>query len=492
MYILGIDVGTTGTKSMVIDGSGRILSRGYASYELIISGPGRVEQDPRLWWSAVVQSVRQACAGIDTGEIAALSVSTQGASSVLVDAVGEPLGNAITWMDTRSEAETRELITLLGDDAVYRQTGWPLSSSLDLAKLLWLVRNEPEILAGASKFISTLEYINQALVGRQLIDPTNAAMRQLMSLQTLAWDDTLMAATGARPEVLPEIEPTGAFIGYLQKSAAESLGLTGKVRVFNGAHDQYCGCVGSDAVRPGEIMLSTGTAWVLMVVSRQAIFPTPVISPGPHIVPGLWGALAALPAGGSAFDWYKKGFLDEDYGSIEAHLGKNGHNRDGLFFYPHLTGEYFPRINPDARGTLVGLGLEHGKYDVAEAVMEGVVFQLRTALDEYRKAGYAVNALKVSGGALNSPYWTSLIVNNTACEVFAMSSKDAACLGAAAIAGVGVGLFPDYASAASRMNRGILLVRGDQAGQERQSEKYKRYLQGWKKLSGFYMEAPTW
>ena len=490
MYILGIDVGTTGTKALVVDGSGKILSRGYASYELIIPGPGRVEQDPRHWWAAVVQSVSQACADIDSGEIAALSVSTQGASSVLVDASGEPLGNAITWMDTRSEAETRELVSLLGNDAVYRKTGWPLSSSLDLAKLRWLVRNEPELLARASKFISTLEFINQSLVGRQLIDPTNSAMRQLMSLQTLAWDDTLVAASGTRPGLLPEIEPTGAFIGYLQKSAAESLGLTGKVRVFNGAHDQYCGCVGSDAVRPGEIMLSTGTAWVLMAVATQALFPTQVISPGPHIVPGLWGALAALPSGGSAFDWYKNRFLEEDYTTIEARLGQNERNRDGLFFYPHLTGEYFPRINPNARGTLVGLGLEHGKYEVAEAVMEGVVFQLRTALDEYRMAGYAVNALKVSGGALNSPYWTRLIADNTACEVFAMANKDAACLGAAAIAGVGAGLFPDYESASLRLNRGSLLVRGSQAEQDRQSEKYERYLQGWKKLTGLYTKAP--
>jgi len=488
---------------MVVDEAGNILSRGYASYELIVPGPGKVEQDPRCWWSAAIQSVRQACTGLDAREIAALSVSTQGASSVLVDAAGEPMGNAITWMDTRAEAETRELVSLLGEDAVYRKTGWPLSSSLDLAKLLWLVRNEPEMLAGASKFISTLEYINHVLVGRHIIDPTNAAMRQLMSLQTLAWDDTLVAATGALPELLPEIIPTGAFIGYLQKSASESLGLTGKVQVFNGAHDQYCGCVGSDAVRPGEIMLSTGTAWVLMAVGSQAIFPTPVISPGPHIVPGLWGALAALPSGGSAFDWYKNRFLNEDYAAIEARLGKNAHlgkeshvgkkahNRDGLFFYPHLTGEYFPRINSDARGTLVGLGLEHGKYDVAEAIMEGVVFQMRTALDEYRKAGYAVETLKVNGGALNSPYWTRLIANNIDCAVYALSSKDAACVGAAAIAGVGVGLFPDYASASLLLNRETLPVNGDPIERECQTEKYGRYLQGWKIVSGVYTQSPT-
>ncbi|OHE70303.1 MAG: hypothetical protein A2Z99_19835 [Treponema sp. GWB1_62_6] len=492
MYVLGIDVGTSGTKALVVGGGGRILARGYQAYPLKTPGPGRVEQDPKLWWKAVVHAVREACAGLDAGRIGALSLSTQGASSLLVNGAGNPLTDAITWMDTRAGESALSLAGQLGDEAVYRTTGWPVDASLDAAKLHWLVRNEGALVARSSKFVSTLEYINHKLVGRHLIDPTNAAMRQLMSLRTLAWDGSLVAFTGADPALLPDIVPTGEFIGTLGSSAAEELGLGSGVRVFNGAHDQYCACLGSDTLRPGELMLSTGTAWVLMAVASAPIFSASRLSPGPHIVDGLWGIMASLSAAGSAFDWFRSNFTGEGYAGLEEGLGRSRDRLKDLFFYPMLNGAQFPSVNPKARAAFIGLGFEHGKYELAEAVMEGVVFQMRAAMDEYRKNGFAITRLRLTGGAVRSPYWARMIASNVACEVQALSEPDSACIGAAAIAGVGLGLFPDHGSAVRDMNPGLPVVPWEGGLRDAYAEKFDRYTEGLPALLSFYGGVPPY
>jgi sugar (pentulose or hexulose) kinase len=486
LYILGIDVGTTGTKTVLADEGGKVLAKGYEGYALITPAQGRVEQDARVWWKAVVASARRACAGIDPGQVVALALSTQGASSLLVDSGGESLTSALTWMDGRAHAEAAELAARLGEDAIYRKTGWRASPALDAAKLRWLGAHEPELVDEADKFLSTLEFINRRLTGRAVIDPTNAAMRQLMNLGTLDWDADILGAVGADPRLLPEIVPSGEFIGCLTAEAAEALGLRASVRVFNGAHDQYCACLGSSITQPGEIMLSTGTSWVLMAVTEKPLFTESRIAPGPHVERGLWGALSALGGSGAALDWFKNKFLAEDYASLSANRGAEGGGAGEVFFYPWLAGGGIPKWRAKARAAFLGFGLEHDRYDAARAIMEGVVFQMRMSLEEYRANGCEVRTMRVMGGALNSPFWTRAIGYNADCEVFTMAETDSACIGAAAIAGVGAGFFPDHRSAALLMNEARRLDCGDEGARKAYTEKYGRHREAGAKLSSLY------
>ena len=491
MYILGIDVGTNGTKTLLVDAEGRILARGYKGYGLITPGQGMVEQDANLGWEAVQSSVRQACAGVDARQVAALSLSTQGASSLLVDAAGRPLTNAYTWMDGRAHAQAAELAVAFGLDGIYRKTGWRASPALDAAKLMWLARNEPDLLGSADKFLSTLEFVNQRLVGRAVIDPTNAAIRQLMDLETLAWDPGIVAATGADPRLLPEMAGSGELIGSLTADAAEALGLHTGVRVFNGAHDQYCACLGSSITRPGEIMLSTGTAWVLMAVTGKPLFSASHITPGPHIEKGLWGAMAALGSAGAALDWFKNKFLAEEYESLSARFDEERPGAEALYFLPWLAGGGFPAAVLRARAAFLGLGLEHDRYDAARAVMEGVAFQMRMSLEEYGKSGCAVTSMRVMGGALNSRFWTRAIGYNVDCEVSTMAETDSACIGAAAVAGVGAGAFPDFRTAALLMNKPLPLACDDGALRRAYSAKYEGYREAWALVSKLYGSSPS-
>jgi len=475
VYILGIDVGTTGTKTVLVDASGTILAKGYKGYALLTPGPGRVEQDARLWWDAVVLSVRQACAGIDSSLVCALSLSTQGASSLLVDSYGMPLTNALTWMDGRSGLEADFLADRFGKDAFYRKTGWLASPALDAAKLSWLAAHESDTVHKADKFLSTLDFLNRKLVGQAIIDPTNAAMRQLMNLETMDWDNDILDAVGLSVDILPEIRPSGEYIGNLEKIAAEELGLSTKVRIYNGAHDQYCACLGSGIGKSGEFMLSTGTSWVLMTVSDKPVFSPSYISPGPHVEKGLWGALASIGPTGAALEWYKNIFLSEDYPGLEAKCDISAAVENSVFFLPYLAGRAFPRENVQTRAAFFGLGFEHDRYAVAMAVMEGAAFQMRAALDEFKTNGCAVSSLCITGGALNSRFWTGLIDCNMECEVFRMSESDTACIGAAAIAGAGFGLFPDYRTASGLMNKPLPVHIADSGLRRLYTKKYDRY-----------------
>jgi sugar (pentulose or hexulose) kinase len=486
LYVLGIDVGTTGTKAILVDERGSLVSRGYEAYGLITPGKGRVEQDARLWWKAVIASVRQACAGIAVRDVVALSLSTQGASSLLVDQEGEALANALTWMDGRAQEEAAELARKLGAESVYRRTGWRAAPSLDAAKLRWLVKHEPGLLGRSAKFLSTLEYINWKLVGRAVIDPTNAAIRQLMNLETLDWDGDILSAIEADIRLLPELVPSGEEIGVLRKEAAEALGLHEGVRVFNGAHDQYCACLGSSITKPGEIMLSTGTAWVLMAVTEKPLYTASHICPGPHIERGKWGALTAMGTAGAGLEWFRAKFLAEDWAGLTAHLDSGPAGTGDLFFLPWLAGVGFPQPRAKARAAFLGLGLEHDRYDAAKAVMEGAVFHMRLSLEEYRKSGCEAGSMRVMGGALNSRFWTNAIGYNAGCEVSIMTETDTACIGAAVMAGVGAGFFPDSRTAAGIMNRAEILDCGDEATRREYTGKFERYRGAWTALSTLY------
>jgi Sugar (pentulose and hexulose) kinases len=486
MYVLGIDVGTTGTKAIVVDEKGKTVGSGYKGYKLVSASGGIVEQNPEDWYEAAVTAVRQAVGNIDTSKVVSLSMSTQGASSLLVDKDFKPLTNAITWMDNRAVKQKDEISALLGDDLVYRKTGWKPLPCMDLAKYKWLMENDPISFNKASSFVSTLEYMNYRLVGVNVIDPTNAAMRQFMDIETREWDGQLLASVGAEKSKLPEIQPTALYLGFLTKNAAEDLSLHGKVKVYNGAHDQYCSLLGADIIEPGELMLSTGTAWAVMGVTERLSQPDSYIAYGPHIVKGKFGALAALPASGAALDWLKNNVIGSTYEEIDRNAQKRIEKSSGLFFYPYFSGVGFPDWNTTAKACLIGLGLEHDKYDMALSCMEGVVFQLKRALEDYKKNGIMVDTMKVMGGATRSNLWMKIIASLCDCELFIMENKDTACIGAAVIAGVGAGIYENYRQAARAMNMCMKFEEDVSGLTAFYKLKYKKYIEAWPYLEKLF------
>lgn len=280
-YVIGLDVGTTGTKAAVCDAEGRVLGKAYREYSLQFTADGGVEQRAEDWIDATRQTVREAVAasGVDPEAIAALSLSTQGGSFWARGAQGDALTNVMTWMDGRAKAEAEDLRLLMGE-RLYRLSGWQIGAGFDAAKLLWLRRERAEIFDRAVSFDTTLETVNRYLTGRNVTDPTNAAIRILYDIEKKRYDPALLDLLGLDEQRLPEVLPTGAVLGGLTETAAAELGLSPRVTVCNGAHDQYCASLGAGAVRVGDVLVATGTAWVVLGVTDRSIRSESHVSPG--------------------------------------------------------------------------------------------------------------------------------------------------------------------------------------------------------------------
>ncbi|MGN1073603.1 MAG: FGGY-family carbohydrate kinase [Eubacteriales bacterium] len=425
---LGLDAGTTAAKAVVCDENGEIRASGSASYPLIPALSGGSEQDARDWTRGIAEAVRQALRETDASEIRALSLSTQGGTTVPLDAQGEPLRRAMTWMDTRAQEEERAFRGTFGAEEIYRVTGWESAACFDPGKLMWLRRHEPEHFSNAALFVTTLSYLNRFLTGQAVTDPTNAAMRSLYDFRAGVWRREYLDFLGLPPEKLPRIAPSGAYLGTLTAGAAQMLGLPRDVRVYNGAHDQYCASLGCGASRPGEVILSAGTTWVLFGVSEEPRYSASRIGVGRHVLPGLYGGIASLIGTGSSMEWLKSRF-GFDLAAMDGIAAGRRRQADGLFFFPFLAGENFNRRKTGLSGGVYGLTLAHDEYDLARALMECAAFEVRAALPSF-----GAERLRMVGGAARSDLWVSLVADATGLPVCRPDASEACARGAAALA----------------------------------------------------------
>ena len=480
MLVIGLDVGTTGTKAVVVDETGRVRGSGYQEYALHSAG-GRVTQNANDWWDAAVTAIRASLSGVNAAEVGAIGMSTQGASMCAADPGGQPISEVITWMDTRSEKEAAALSAHIGAEAVYRKCGWMPNPVLDAAKILWLRENEPEIFSAAHSFITTLEYMNLRLTGRSVIDPTNAAIRQLFNMETGAWDEEILDFIGISRERLPEIFTVGAPVGTLTADAADALGLSRSVTVYNGAHDQYCASIGSGAVDTGDMLLATGTTWVVLGVTDRMLFTGNHICPGIHPVPGKFGAMASLVSAGSALNWYRS-IVGGSFKEMDAEAAIRTEGAKDLFVLPYVLGAGFPHNRPDLRGAIFGLDAGHDKYHLARAVMEGVAFEAAIVLEQFAREGMEIGKLMMTGGAARSDLWSSIVGYVTGCQIYRPEEPETCCLGAAMIASVGAGVYDSYHDCRTHMVRSRPLPLPDTSLYAFYKEKTARYCELLKKI----------
>lgn len=487
MYVLGIDIGTTGTKSMLISSKGEVLTSAYREYGLITPG-NFVEQKAEDWWTTVVDTVKECMQSLsDSSQVVALSMSTQGASMALCDKDGSPMGNAITWMDNRGAECVETLDAKLPKDFVYLTTGWGTSAALMATKILWLSKHNPEALKATHKILTTVDFVNYKFTGRYAIDQTNAGITQLFDINKQCWSAEILEACGITEEILPEVVPSGEVIGTLTAEAAAELGLTTATKVVSGFHDQYAAATGAGALSAGDVLLSTGTAWAPLGISDKLLYDTTShLVVGNHVNPGLYGTLCTVATAGVGLEWLRRNFgrqkieggslrLDS-FAEIDMEAKKRRENTKDLFFFPFFNGSGFPRWNDSVKATFAGLSLSHDVYDMALAVMEGVAFAMAEVLDGYAKKGLVPKSLRLVGGASKSPLWTEIISNVTGLPITRFKEANIACIGAAAAAGFGCGMFSSFAEASEMMFDVTEHPAPSGALRDYYEEKYARYL----------------
>lgn len=488
MYFIGTDVGTTGTKTIIIDDNGNLCGKGYQEYELKAGKGSKVEQNADDWWNAVVYSVNEAVKNIEDKEnIIAMSLSTQGGTTLAVDSNFSPLCLAYTWMDERAKSESNDIAQKYGLN-IYHTSGWRCDPTFDPPKMRWMAKNEPDTFNKAYSFVSTVEYVNYKLTGRNITDPSNAAMRQLINVNTGDWDDMLLEAAGLTRDRLPECLPTGAFVGNITQQASTELNIPTTVKVYNGAHDQYCASLGSGAVNPGDMLLSTGTTWVILGVSDKPLFTDSFIAPGIHPVKGLYGNIASLNSAGSALKFYK-GVTGEDFDVLDDGAKDRMDSAENVMFYPYFAGSGFPHRISEVKACCMGMELMHDKFDLARALMEGVAFETRETLNEFANNGSNIQKLKMVGGAAKSDLWTQITCDITGCELHIPAEKDTCCIGAAILAATGCGLYKTYTDACEKLVKYSKVLKPNSENVEFYNKKFKRYHNGYKHLKAFFFDS---
>lgn len=454
-YLLGIDVGTTGTKTLLFSENGQLLGHAYRSYASANPRVGWSEQNAEDWWNAVVQTVQEACQNSEIRQnVAAISLSLQGATMVAVDTIGNQIRPAMVWNDTRCSAQQAAFRKEVGNDwTMYQKTGWHLCDGGNAMQIRWMKENEPDLFKKTAMFLSVPDYISMRMTGVPALDLSNAGINQLADIQTEAYDERLLAFVGIPEEKLGKIVHSGDVIGHLTPEAAEALGLSTQTLLVAGAHDQYAVALGAGACKAGDVLIGSGTCWVVTAIRDHPDFRSG-LSQSVAAIPGKWGSLWSLSSGGICLDWLRRNVMASnhsdtmDYATLNREAAHCRAAEDGLYFIPFssrsASGKQFQK------GTFLGLDLSHNGFHLARAIMEGVVFQILWMIETFG-IPLSDEGITLAGGASRSALWCQLLADISGLPVKIPEVADLACVGAAILAGVGCGIFKDAEEGYKRM-----------------------------------------
>lgn len=454
-YALGLDLGTQGAKGVLLDERGTVVAAAARAYAIETPRPGWAEQDPRVWDQAVGEICHELTARAD-GRIAAIGLSGQMHGVVLVDAAGRSIRPCMLWGDARGNAYCAEIARRIPD--ITRITGNPVMSAFSAPRLMWIGRHEPDSLDRASTFLLPKDYLRLRLTGRVATDPTDAAGTLLFDLRAWKWAIEIAGELGVPARLLPEIMETGEEAGAVTEEASSHTNLPSGIPVITGGADMAMGLLGSGeagrgvgAIRDG----GSGVAVVLIGTGGQVLVRCPgVVETGlgriyflAFCFPRTTYAMGAIFSAGLSLRWLRDVLgAGTDYDALTSAASGVAPGAEGVMFLPYLLGTGTPHMDAVARGAFVGLDLHHGRAHLTRAVMEGVAFGLRDSIDALREGGVPISEIRVGGGGARSPLWRQILADVLDAPVRPLLNPDASPVGAAVLAGVRVGLYPDAAT----------------------------------------------
>lgn len=446
-YLIGIDIGTSGTKAVVVDHGGRLLAWAWREYPILTPRAGWAEQDPSEWLAAAAACCAEvvAQAGIDPRSVAGIGLTGQMHSLVCVDARGEPLRPAILWADQRSAAQVRALTEQIGRENLAAWSGNPLAAGFMLASWAWLKENEPDTARDTRLLMLPKDYTRFRLTGQPGSESSDASSTLLFDTHARRWSAPLLDAAGLSAERLPVIESSGGLAGGLLPNMASACKLMSGTPVALGASDVSAQALAQGIIEPGTISCTIGTGGQLFAPLRVPRHdPELRLHLFCHCLPDTWHQEAAILSAGLALRWLRdQVFRGQDYGALADAAQCVEAGLDALFFLPFLTGERTPYMEPNLRAGFIGLGLRHTQAHMTRAVMEGVVFALRQSLELMESLGTPVERLVATGGATRHPLWLQLQADIFNRPVFVSTAEESTARGAALLAGIAAGVYAD-------------------------------------------------
>ena len=452
---LGLDVGTSGVKALLVDRSGDVVAASTTPLTLQTPKPGWAEQDPEAWWAASVMSMRDACAKVANGRVAAIGISGQMHSSVFLDREGMVIRPALLWCDGRTTAECREIERSVGGEERLRDlTSNPALEGFTLPKVLWLRNHEPAAFDRLATVLLAKDYIRYRLTGELATEPSDASATLMYDTAKLRWSEEILHAVGLDVSILPAVGGSSEVLGRLTGDAARLTGLPVGTPVVGGGADNACGAAGVGAVAPGEAVASWGTSGTLLApLAEPRVDPDLRAHTFCHVAPGVWYLMGVVLSAGGAFAWYRDQLARDVAGAPDANLVLDEEaatiprGAEGVTFLPYLQGERTPHRNANARGAFLGLTLAHTRAHLSRAVVEGIAFALRDSLSILQSLGLSPNVLLLTGGGAKSPFLRQLQAEVFGVPVTTVNREEGPAYGAALLAAVGVGAFEDLATA---------------------------------------------
>ena len=459
---LGIDIGTSGTKTVVIDPQGRLLGEAMQEYPCFTPRPLWSEQDPEHWWQATLATIQQAVsqAGIDPQQVKGIGLSGQMHGSVFLDQQHRVIRPAILWNDQRTAQECQEIEQRAGSrEELIRLVANPALTGFTAPKILWLRRHEPENYARVRHVLLPKDYIRLRLTGELATDVSDASGTLLLDVARRQWSRELLQRLELPEEWFPCCYESHEPTGTLRPEVAGQLGLSPQVVVVAGAGDCAAGAVGNGIVRSGVLSTSIGTSGVMFVhCDQMTVDPQGRVHTFCHAVAGRWHMMGVNLCAGGSLQWFRNQLClgltaecapsgTDPYQLLGAEAARVPPGAQGLVFLPYLSGERTPHADPLARGAFVGLTLAHGRGHLVRAIMEGVTFALRDSLEIFRELRVPVEQIRVSGGGSKSPLWRQIQADVFGQDVVRLVAEQGPAFGVALLAAVGCGEYESIEAA---------------------------------------------
>lgn len=488
MYYIGIDLGTSAMKLLLLDKEGNILNTAAREYPLFFPHPGWSEQDPEAWWSALEEGIPELLNGFDSSLVAGIGAGGQMHGLVVLDEEDRVIRPAILWNDGRTDRETEYLNETIGRDQLSRWTGNIAFAGFTAPKLLWMKKNEPELFRRIRKIMLPKDFLNYRLTGVHASDYSDASGMLLLDVEHRAWSGEMLKICGISPEQMPRLYESSDVIGTVLPEIAEKLGLPEGVRVVAGAGDNAAAAVGTGTVGDGSCNISIGTSGTVFIASRAfRVDPNNGLHAFAH-ADGAWHLMGCMLSAASCNKWFCEAILHtEDYAAEQAGMEeKLGENR--VFFLPYLMGERSPVNDTDARGTFVGLSMDTSRQDMVQAVLEGVAFAIRDNLEAAELAGVKIEKSRLCGGGAKSPVWRKILCNVLNIPLEIPQTEQGPGYGGAMLAMTAAGEYDSVISCAEKLVKIRETLTPDPVLARKYEERYQKFRRIYPGVRSLYKE----
>lgn len=487
-YLLGIDLGTSATKTILFTTDGKIVAQNSVEYPLYHPEESWAEQNPEDWFNAVITTIKNVVekSKVNAEDIKSIGLSGQMHGFVMLDKNKSVIRNSILWCDGRTSNECNEINSILGEENIIKITGNPALVGFTLSKIIWVRNHEEKNYEKAEKFLLPKDYIRFKLTGEFFTEYSDASGTNLLDIKKLKWSEEILEKLNIDKKLLPEIKKSHEICGYITEEIAKLTGLSTKTSVVAGAADNAAAAIGAGVIDEGNGFMTIGTSGVIF-----SPIDKPIVDKGGRVhtfcsaVENKWAILSCTLSAGQSLKWSKEALFKEEelnnleeksiYKILDEKIENIPIGANKLFFLPYLMGERSPILDEKARGAFIGLLNSHNKYHMHRSVMEGVAYSQRQCLDIVKEMGIQFTNLRIGGGGSVSPVWRHMFADTLNCDIETVSSSETAALGAAILAGVGSGVYESVDLAVKRIVKSGDIIKTNVKNYEEYMKYYNIY-----------------